>query len=128
MQSRLAISCVALQRGGLSGWRLAAASALTVCMLTGVPLGAQTAHSGAVVILGSGFSTPTGVAVDGSGNVYVADNGNSAVKEILAVNGTIPPSPVINTLGSGFSFPFTVAVDGSGNVYVIDYGNHAVKE
>ena len=131
MKSRLAISCMApaLPRGGLSGWRLAAASALTaVCVLTGVPLGAQTAHSGAVVTVGSGFATPTGVAVDGSGNVYVADNGHSAVKEIVAVNGSIPSSPVINTLGSGFSNPFTVAVDGSGNVYVTDYGNRAVKE
>jgi streptogramin lyase len=130
MKSRLAISCLAttLLRGGLSGWRVAAASVLTVCVLTSVPLEAQTAHSGAVVTLGTGFSTPTGVAVDGSGNVYVADNGNSAVKEIVAVNGSIPPSPTINTLGSGFSNPFTVAVDGSGNVYVTDYGNHAVKE
>jgi streptogramin lyase len=131
MKFRLAISCLAttLRRGGLSRLRLTAASALTVCVLTGVPLEAQTAHfSGAVVTLGSGFSTPTGVAVDASGNVYVADFGNSAVKEIVAVNGKIPPLPVINTLGSGFSNPFTVAVDGSGNVYVADYGNHAVKE
>jgi hypothetical protein len=33
--------------------------------------------------LSSGFSEPIGVAVDGSGNVFVADFGNSAVKEIL---------------------------------------------
>jgi len=116
-------------RGGLSGWLLAASAALIVCVLAGVPLEAQTAHfSGAIVTLGSGFATPTGVAVDGNGNVYVADNGHSAVKEIMAVNGSIPASPVINTLGSGFSNPFTVAVDGSGNVFVTDYGNHAVKE
>jgi streptogramin lyase len=104
-------------------------AALTVWALAGVPLEAQTAHYGAVINLASGsFSTPTGVSVDASGNVYVADNGHSAVKEIVAVNGTIPASPVVNTLGSGFSSPFTVAVDGSGNVFVTDYGNHAVKE
>ena len=114
-------------RGRLSGGWLAAA-ALTVFMLAAVPLVAQTAHYGAVVTLGSGFATPTGVAVDGNGNVYVADNGHSAVKEIVAVNGNIPVSPTINTLGSGFANPFTVAVDGNGNVFLTDYGHHEVKE
>jgi DNA-binding beta-propeller fold protein YncE len=38
------------------------------------------------------------VAVDGSGNVYVAHTGNNVVKEILAVNGSIPASPTIGTL------------------------------
>ena len=75
-----------------------------------------------------GFSYPTGVAVDGSGNVYVADHGNGAVEEIMAVGGVIPASPTINTLGSGFSSPQGVAVDGSGNVYVADTGNNAVEE
>jgi len=102
--------------------------ALCLNVLAGVASQAQTAHFGAVVTLGSGFVTPTGVAVDGSGNVFVSDFGNSQVKEIMAVNGRIPDSPVINTLGSGFANPFTVAVDGAGNVYVADYGNHAVKE
>jgi hypothetical protein len=67
------------------------------------------------------------VAVDGSGNVYVADTGNNAVKEILAVNGVIPASPTIRTL-SGFTYPPGVAVDGSGNVYVTDMDNGAVRE
>ncbi len=114
--------------GKRNGLRLAGASALALCLLGGAPLGAQTAHYGTTVTLGSGFKTPTGVTVDGYGNVFVADNGNSAVKEIVAVNGSIPASPTINTLGSGFANPFTVAVDASGNVYVADYGNHAVKE
>jgi DNA-binding beta-propeller fold protein YncE len=112
----------------LNSLRLGGAATLALSLLAAVPLQAQTAHYGAVVTLGSGFSGPTGVAVDGSGNVYVADFGNSEVKEIVAVNGSIPASPTINTLGSGFSEPFTVAVDGSGNVFLTDYGNHAVKE
>src|SRR6185312_16844683 len=70
----------------------------------------------------------TGVAIDAAGNVYVADSLNNAVKEMLAVNGSIPASPTINTLGSGFSGPQTVAVDRSGNVYVADRLNNAVKE
>jgi hypothetical protein len=86
---------------------------------------AQTAHfSWAMSALGSGFSNPGGVAVDGSGNIFVADNGNNSVKEILAAGGYT----TVNTLGSGFSGPFGVAVDGSGNVFVADSGNSAVKE
>ena len=74
--------------------------------------------------LGSGFSGPDGVAVDGSGNVFVADTGNNAVKEILAAGGYT----TVNTLGSGFNQPFGVAVDGNGNVFVADTINSAVKE
>ena len=74
--------------------------------------------------LGS-FFQPVGVAVDGSGNVYVADRGTRSVKEALAPNYT-----TVNTLASGFSFSFPVglAVDGSGNVYFSDQGSGAVKE
>src|SRR3984893_7958932 len=49
---------------------------------------AQTAHfSWAITTLGSGLSSPEGVAVDASGNIFVADTGNSAVKEIVAASG-----------------------------------------
>jgi hypothetical protein len=86
---------------------------------------AQTAHfSWAITSLGSGFNGPGGVAVDASGNIFVADTGNSAVEEILASSGY---SSVIS-LGSGFNSPQGVAVDASGNVFVADTGNNAVKE
>jgi streptogramin lyase len=78
--------------------------------------------------LGSGFSYPLGVAVDASGDVFVVDYGNNAVKELVAVNGSIPTSPTILTLGSGLSYPTDVAVDASGDVFVAEYGNSAVKE
>jgi DNA-binding beta-propeller fold protein YncE len=65
------------------------------------------------------------VAVDGSGNVYVADYGHNAVKEMPA---GCTSSSCVTTLGGGFSYPTGVAVDGSGNVYVADYNNNAVKE
>ncbi len=111
--------------------RLAAFAALA--LLPAVPrLAAQTptvTFSGAIRTLGSGFSFPEGAAVDGSGNVFVADSGNNAVKEIVAVNGVIPATnPTIRTLGSGFLTPNDVAVDASGNVFVADTSNNAVKE
>jgi sugar lactone lactonase YvrE len=93
-----------------------------------VAVGGVVSSSSTVNTIGNGFSSPTGVAVDGSGNVFVADNGNNAVKEIVAVGGVVSSSSTVNTIGNGFSFPYAVAVDGSGNVFVADNGNSAVKE
>jgi hypothetical protein len=78
-------------------------------------------YNNSPVTTGSGFINPYDVAVDVSGNLFVADYGNSAVKKIPAGGG----APVI--IGSGFSNPKGVAVDAAGNVYVADAGNHAVK-
>ena len=64
---------------------------------------------------------PSGVAVDAAGDVFVADTGNNAVKEVL-------PDGTILTIGSGFSGPSGVAVDAAGDVFVADSGNNAVKE
>jgi streptogramin lyase len=81
------------------------------------------------VVVGSGFSEPEGVVVDAAGDVFVADYDGSMVKEILAVNGSIPAAnPTINILGSGFSGPQGVAVDTAGDVFVADTYNGAVKE
>ncbi len=78
----------------------------------------------------SGYSTPTGVAVDAAGNVYVAD------ATAVFVNSP-SPSPYAGsiyklttggtrtTLGGPFAYPVAVAVDGAGNVYVVDAGNVA---
>jgi sugar lactone lactonase YvrE len=76
-------------------------------------------------VLGGDFPSPWGVAVDGSGNVYVGDYERSAVEEIPS--GCASSSCVI-TLGGGFSSPLGVAVDGSGNVYVTDYDKSAITE
>ncbi len=93
-----------------------------------VPVSAQTAHFSPVSTLGSGFNQPVGVAVDASGDVFVADSSHNAVKEIVAVGGVVTSSSTVNTVGSGFSEPFGVAVDGSGDVFVADWGHIAVKE
>jgi hypothetical protein len=75
-------------------------------------------------VLGGGFEHASDLALDGSGNIYVADSVNDAVKEM-------PPgcvsSACVTTLGGGFFRPYIVAVDGSGNVYVAD-GNDGVKK
>jgi sugar lactone lactonase YvrE len=93
--------------------------------VSGTGTGAQVAFvPGAQSTLGSGLSAPQGVAADGTGNVFVADTANNAVKEILASGGYA----AVRLLGSDFNAPQGVAVDGVGNIFVADTGNNAVEE
>jgi hypothetical protein len=69
------------------------------------------------------------VAVDGSGNLFVADGGNTGVYEVMAAGGYT----TVNTLAAGFStpgflFPTGVAVDRNGNVFVADEGGAKLFE
>jgi streptogramin lyase len=66
---------------------------------------------------------PSGVAVDSSGNIYIANTGDGTIKEYLA-----RAHQVVTLVSSGLSAPQGVAVDGSGNVYIADTSNGAIKE
>lgn len=71
----------------------------------------------------SGLSSPADVAVDGSGNVYISDVGNNAIKKWSVANNTVS-----TLVSSGLNTPQGVAVDAVGNVYFADFRNAAVKE
>jgi hypothetical protein len=79
--------------------------------------------AGTVSTLVSGLNNPTGVAVDGAGNVYIADSFNGAVREWNASTRTVS-----TLVSSGLSLPYGLAVEGAGNVFIADSGNAAVKE
>jgi hypothetical protein len=66
-----------------------------------------------VATITAGVSTPTGLAVDSGGNLYVANSGNSTVT--VYAPGTTTPSA---TYSNGISTPFGVAVGSDGTVYV----------
>jgi len=68
------------------------------------------------------FNTPRGIAVDGPGNVYVAEWGNSRVQKFTG-DGTY-----LTKWSHGFIGCFGVGADNSGNVYVADYANTAVAK
>ena len=81
------------------------------------------------------FFHPWGVAVDATGNVYVADNGNNLIRKIspAGVVSTLAGSGVqgnINGMGTAASFssPQGVAVDAAGNVYVGDQGSNLIRK
>ena len=67
------------------------------------------------------FYSPSGVAVDAAGNVYVADDGNNMIRKINS-------SGLVSTLASSFSFPSGVAIDAVGNVYVSDQGTQSIRK
>ena len=90
---------------------------------------AQSAHYGGLTgTVSSGAKMPLGVAMDGNGNLFVVDSQMSVVYKVQAVNGVLPPSPVVVAVGSGFKHPYGVAVDAGGNVYVADAGHGAIKK
>jgi len=64
---------------------------------------------------------PAGVAVDGSGNIYVVDNTNNNVVEYNS------SGVYVSTFATGFNGPEAIAIDKSGNIYVSDTGNDEVK-
>ncbi len=83
------------------------------------------------------FDNPYSIAVDGAGNLYVADQNNHTIRKVT-------PAGVVNTLagkrrgtpGSAdgtnsaarFSFPSGVAVDANTNLYVSDSDNSTIRK
>ncbi len=72
---------------------------------------------------------PNGLAVDGSGNVYIADRYNNRIRKVntLGIITTIAGTGAIGYSGDGgmatnaeLRYPTCVDVDGSGNIYIVD--------
>jgi hypothetical protein len=82
------------------------------------------------------FYQPQGVAVDGSGNVYVADSANNTIRLITPAGAVSTLAGAAGTFGSSdgsgtnaqFYQPQGVAVDNAGNVYVADTLNHTIRK
>ena len=81
------------------------------------------------------FSGPAGVAVDSSGNVYVAEAGNHKIRKItpdgfvstFAGTGTSGSTDGEGIVASFFS-PYGITIDSNGNIYVGDSRNNKIRK
>ena len=81
---------------------------------------------------------PRNVAVDGAGNLYIADASNHRIRKVNADTGVI--STIAGDGTDGFNgdggpavaaqlnFPWSVAPDGAGNLYIADASNHRIRK
>jgi len=84
----------------------------------------------------SHLNRPRGVAVDTSGNVYIADTDNNRIEKvtqagqlsIIAGTGTGGAPTAGTAMSSQLKTPYDVAVDTSGNLYIADTGNDVVEK
>jgi hypothetical protein len=81
--------------------------------------------------LNADLNHPESVAVDGSGNVYIADTSNCVIREvttaktITTIAGT---AGACNDTGLDLSNPASVALDGSGDLFIADTYNHVIRK
>ena len=84
------------------------------------------------------LNNPTGVAIDSSGNIFIADSRNHVIREVNAATGvitTVAGNGVASYGGDGgaatsaeLDDPFDVAVDSAGNIFIADTGNNVIRE
>jgi len=84
-----------------------------------LPVGA----SSVTTLVSTGLNHPSGIAVDSAGNLYIADSGNNAIKELAVGSQTLT-----TILASGLNSPQGITIDSAGNLYVADTGNNEIKE
>ncbi|MDD3147617.1 MAG: hypothetical protein PHD82_09970, partial [Candidatus Riflebacteria bacterium] len=86
--------------------------------------------------ISASFNQPRGIAIDSSGNLFVADYNNHTIRKIDAVGEVTTFAGTAGSPGSTdgtgtaakFSYPSGVEVDTSGNVYVAELQGHRIRK
>lgn len=81
---------------------------------------------------------PAGIAVDPTGNFYIADSGNNRIRRVDGTGGVITTVAGTGSPGSGgdggiatnasVSSPGALLLDGAGDLYIADSANHAIRK
>ncbi|XHR94714.1 hypothetical protein ACFJIV_31405 [Mucilaginibacter sp. UC70_90] len=82
------------------------------------------------------FNSPRGLAIDGSGNIFVADLGNNLIRKITRAGvvttfaGSRGASYLDNATATSATFnkPNGIAIDANNNIYVAETLNHAIRK
>jgi hypothetical protein len=86
---------------------------------------------------GAEFTNPVDVAVDASGNLFIADYGNNRIREVEnnGIITTVAGNGAPGYFGDGglatnaeLAAPYGVALDVSGNLFISDFGNDVIRE
>jgi len=96
--------------------------------LSSLPESATTMFEGGKGTDEGQFDSPSGIAVDGNGNVLVADTGNGRIEKFSPSGAFLS---IIATKGTGhgqLGDPNGIAIDRAGNIYVAEAGNHRVQK
>lgn len=78
---------------------------------------------------GQGFlRSPADVAVDGSGNVFIADSGNDRIQEFAPTTDFLGSWGQLGAEVTQYTAPWGVALDSHGNIFITDTGNNRIQE
>ena len=87
---------------------------------------AENAQGTATPIAGAALNAPAGLAIDGAGNLFIADTANNRIVAI-PYNGALNPSAAV-AIGSSLTGPLAVVANAAGNLYVADSGAGQIYE
>ncbi len=81
------------------------------------------------------LNEPADLALDGAGNLYIADSNNNRIRRVDAAGVITTVAGGGSSLGDGgpatsarLNLPYGVAADGAGNLYIADTGNHRIRK
>ncbi|TAH21410.1 MAG: T9SS C-terminal target domain-containing protein [Cytophagales bacterium] len=85
---------------------------------------------------GASFTNPNGVALDGTGNLYVAEFLTHRIRKIVIATGVVTTlagdgvQASLDGIGTAarFNRPFGICSDGAGNLYVADFFGHTIRK
>jgi hypothetical protein len=141
LHNRIRMVCASSASATVQGTNCAGAGIISTIAGNGNP--AYTGDGGPAA--NSTLNNPGGVALDGAGNLYIADSGNNVIRMIVAATGVIGTvagniagtvcGTSNNAVGDGctatqatLNQPQGVTLDGAANLYIADTSNHRIRK